>query len=536
MNVVYHAVAAVLLFLALQRGTGYLGRSFLVAALFALHPLNIESVAWVSERKNVLSAIFWFLAILAYGWYAFRPNWKRYFTVAGCFALGLMSKSMVITLPCVLLLLDLWPLCRVKSFPYELVEGLNTELKIARKSWSALVFEKIPLFLLSAANGILTIFAQTTNGGMTNTAMYPVGMRIENAIVAYILYIYKGFLPYNLSAFYPHPHYTIPHWKLAACAILLIVITAAALRTRSRHTYFLVGWLWFLGTLVPVIGLLQNGDQAMADRYAYTPLVGIFLIVIWGAAGWVERNHSRRIGAGVLVVLILAALIADTRRQLQYWHDSISLFSHALKVTENNDVAEMNIGEALSSLHREQEAVPHFLNALRYQPTDPGHHYNYGRSLFFQGRDRESIEQFTEALRLGAAPRLMARTHHNMAVVLVRMGRRAEAKSHFELAIGMNPESFNSYLMLGLLQFEDGELEPARKSLQESVRIRPSDIGYFSLGQVLERQGKLAEAKAAYERAAEISPDYVDVKRNLDALQRKLQDKNSLEAAVPGRS
>jgi len=537
MNVVYHAVAAVLLFLVLLSGTGHLLRSFSVAVLFALHPLNVESVAWVAERKNVLSAIFWFLAIWAYGWYSLRPSWKRYVAVAALFLLGLMAKPMVITLPCVLLLLDWWPLRRLRPLADSSGKDVRTEFTFAQSSWAALVLEKVPLFLMSVASAVVTILAQEHYGVMSSTAKYPVGMRVENAVVSYALYLYKAFFPWKLAVFYPHPGYAIPLWKLAASATLLILTCIAVVRLRRNRPYLLVGWLWFVGTIVPVIGLFQNGDQGMADRYAYTPLIGIFLMVAWGMAGWIERNHRRKIPAALLSILILAALIAGTRHQLRFWHDSVSLFAHAVDVTRNNDVAETNLGEALSSEGREKEAAPHFLNAVLYNPKDPNHHYNYGRSLFLAGKPTEAIAEFKLVLQMGSTPSVRARACHNLGAAYLSMGDRDDARPFYEQAIRLNPEGPNSFLMLGLLQLEEGELEAASKNLQSSIRLMPSDIGYFALGQISERQGRLTEAKSAYEKAAQIAPSFAGFQQNLDAVQRRIRSRQNLvEAATPAIS
>ena len=432
MNVFYHALGAALLFLVLHRGTGYLGRSFSVAILFALHPLNIESVAWISERKNVLSAIFWFLAIWAYGWYTLRPSWKRYLLVVTCFVLGLMAKPMVITLPCVLLLLDIWPLCRMKGFPYAPGADPKTALNSIRQGWPTLILEKMPLFTLSAASAVLTLLIQDYSGGMRNTTAYPIGVRIENAIVSYALYIYKTFLPQKLAVFYPHPSSTIPGWKIAVSAVLLIGITFIVIRLRRHRPYFLVGWLWFLVTLLPVIGLLQNGDQAMADRYAYTPLIGLFFMLIWAVAGWLEHSPVRRVIAVSLFTLLLGALIADTRYQLGYWHDSISLFSHALSVTQNNAIAEGNLGEALFKEGKEDEAAFHFFNAVRYNSNNPGNHYNYGHSLRLAGKSQEAIEQFNLVLQLGSSQLvddgIVIRSHYELGLAYMQLGNAKVAE------------------------------------------------------------------------------------------------------------
>ncbi|HTC91905.1 MAG TPA: tetratricopeptide repeat protein [Terriglobales bacterium] len=539
MNVIYHAFDAVLLFLVLHRSTGHLGRSFCVAVLFALHPLNVQSVAWISERKNVVSAIFWFLAIWAYGWYALRPGWKRYLAVAICFALGLMAKAMVITLPCVLLLLDIWPLGRVKNFPYapEAVEaGFNT----LRKGWTALVLEKIPLLILSAASAVLTILAQKQGGAIRSTTVYPIGVRIENAILSYALYLEKAFLPRKLAVFYPHPGFNIPGWEIAASALLLIGITFIVIRLRGKRPYLLVGWLSFLVTLAPVIGLLQNGDQAMADRYAYTPLIGVFLMLVWEVASWLEQNRARRLVAAALSALLFGALIADTRHQLGYWHDSISLFSHAVSVTQNNSIAEANLGEALYTAGKVDEAALHFFNAVRYDSKAPGNHYNYGHSLLVAKKPQEAIAQFNQVLQPGSQRvdnSLVIRSHYELGLAYIQIGNLQVAEDELKKALAMDPSQYDALLQLGLLYQKQNRCQEAIPPLAYSLHMVKSNVGLVGLGTCLEQQGKLREARAAFLLAVQIFSGYEPAQtklREVDGLlagkkepKNKVQDQQS---------
>ena len=510
MNVVYHALGTVLLFLLLQRATGYIGRSFCVAVLFAVHPLNIQSVAWIAERKNVLSTIFWFLAIGAYGWYALRPNWKRYLSLIVCFLLGLMAKGTVITLPCALLLLDVWPLRRVKSFPYAQEEGFQTELNFDRKSWLGLVWEKIPLFLLCAASAFVTFFALHYHGGMARTS-YPLDVRIKNAVIAYVLYIPKTFFPYHLAIIYPHPGYNIPAWKFAVCAILLLAITAAVVHLRLRRPYLLVGWFWFLGTLAPVIGVFQYGDWAMADRNVYVPLLGIFVALIWGTTEWVERNHVRKMIVVPVAFVLLAALIADTRHELRYWQDSISLFSHAVSVTEGNARGETNLGVALYSEGRVEEAALHFSKAVRYDSSLPGNHYNYGRTLLLTGKPWEAIEQFNQALQRPSQPvntYILVRSHYELGLAYMQLGNAQLAEDEWKKAIRIDPSQYDILLQLGLLYQRQNRCQEAITTLTLSLQMRKSNAGLVSLGICLEQQHKLQEARAVFQDTLNIFPGY----------------------------
>ena len=362
-NLLLHAVNAMLLFLILQRATGFTWRSFAVAALFALHPINVESVAWASERKNVLSMLFFLLALGAYGWYVRKPEVRRYLVVAALFALGLMAKPQVITFPLVLLLWDYWPLGRVGSTH----EFSN---KVAQRGFSSLVIEKLPLFALSAASAIITMKAQSAGGAVRSEIEYPFAVRFGNALLAYARYLGKAVWPSHLAAMYPHPGESLQAWQAVAAALLLGFISAGVWAARRRR-YLLVGWLWFLGTLVPMIGLVQVGGQSMADRYAYLPLIGLFVMIAWGVADWAQHKHLPTRWLGIPTVLVLLIFSLLTHRQLAYWHDSITLWSHALEVTSRNFVAEDSLGGALVNEGEYEQAIPHFRSAVEIYPRDP---------------------------------------------------------------------------------------------------------------------------------------------------------------------
>ena len=311
-----------LLFLLLAYATGRAGPSLLVAALFAFHPINVESVAWVAERKNLLCTFFFFLTIGAYGWYARKPDWKRYLLVALLFACGLMSKPMVITLPFVLLLLDYWPLGRANA-------SFSPARSLPRTSWTKLVREKVPLFALSAASAVITMKAQQAGGAIRSTTQFSLGVRLENALVAYGTYLWKTIWPARLAPLYPHPGDSLAAWQVIGSVFVLGAVTALVWRFRSKP-YLLVGWLWFLGTLVPVIGLVQVGDQAMADRYAYIPLIGIFIMIAWTAADLAEARRIPLAAHIVAAACVLIALATVTHAQLGYWQEQLrSLVAHA---------------------------------------------------------------------------------------------------------------------------------------------------------------------------------------------------------------
>ena len=421
-NLLFHILNVVLLFLVLQEMTGALWRSALVAALFALHPLNVESVAWIAERKNVLSTLFWLLTMWAYLFYVRQPGWKRYLFVAALFVLGLMSKPMLVTLPCVLLLLDYWPLGRFVRRTGEDRSGHQSPDETDQRQQQAdlrspdlrrtlfrLVLEKVPLFLLAAASSVITIKAQQIDGAL-NAKMIPLSARLANALVSYASYIYKMIYPARLAVLYPHPGESLSASQVIMAALILASITVLVIWGNKKCPYLAVGWLWYLGTLVPVIGLVQVGSQAMADRYAYVPLIGLFIIIAWGIADLTRflplRNYWPAIvvAAAVLIVLTVA-----TRRQLSYWQNSITLFARALAVTDNNDIAHNNLGAVLVRKGRFDEALEHLYAAVKLNPAYGTAYINIAVTLYQQAsalaqedesRWHEAVDLYRRALEI----------------------------------------------------------------------------------------------------------------------------------------
>ena len=401
-NMLLHAANAVLLFWVLSRATGYLGRSCVVAGLFALHPINVESVAWVAERKNLLSLFFFLLALGAYNWYARRPRVERYLVVAALFALGLMSKAQVITLPFVLLLWDYWPLGRMlpSDAPHSAANGA---LKTAPpRSFWWLVIEKLPLLALSAASAILTVKAQT--GETANTMIggvnsFSLASRLSNALIAYARYLGKAIWPTHLAFFYPHTRNSSPGWQVVAALLLLVTTTVLVILGRQRR-YLVVGWFWFLGTLVPMIGLVQVGSQAMADRYAYLPFIGVFIAVTWGLAECMERWPLAKLWlpAGSLAVLVCLSFAA--RRQLSYWSDDLTLWEHSSEVVKNNWMAENSIGEDLLRKGDRDAAIPHFRAAADMEPLAVFPHYHIGIYEEERQHPHEALQQLQEVINL----------------------------------------------------------------------------------------------------------------------------------------
>ena len=481
-SLLIHALNAVLLFLLLARATGRIGPSLFVAALFALHPINVESVAWIAERKNVLSTFFFFLTLGAYGWYSLKPDWRRYLAVAAMFAFGLMSKPMVITLPFVLLLLDYWPLARISGSTQSVIRG-------PQKSFAALVIEKAPLIALSAASAVITMQAQQAGGATRSIEQFSVGVRLENAIVAYAMYLWKTLWPARLAPLYPHPGDSLAAWQVLVAVIALLGITALVIKFRAK-SYLPVGWLWFLGTLVPVIGLVQVGDQAMADRYAYIPLIGIFVMIAWSAADLADARKFRLPARIIPAACVLLALGFATHRQLSYWSSNYELWSHAVAVTNRNFIAQNNLGGALILEGRTDEAYPHFQAAAEINPRDPMSHSNQGAYQQEHGHLQEAIEQYETTIRLTSDPGLLSSTYANLGTAYRDLGDDTKSRQSYDEALRLNPAQFQAWL---------------------------------GLGRLLERQGKLDQAIFNYSRALELAPDSAEAQQAVDALKTKNQ-------------
>jgi protein O-mannosyl-transferase len=512
-SLLIHAANAVLLFLLLAFATGRVGSSLFVASLFALHPINVESVAWVAERKNVLSTFFFLSAMGAYGWYALQPRWQRYLAVAGLFVLGLMSKPMVITFPFVLLLLDYWPLGRMDGRP---AIGPGT----AKCSGFLLLAEKLPLLALSAASAVITIGAQRAGGAMRSAAQFSLGVRLQNAAAAYAMYLGKMIWPSHLAPIYPHPGDSLAAWQVAVSVLVLLVVTGLVVRFRAER-YLLTGWFWFLGTLVPVIGLIQVGDQAMADRYAYIPLIGIFVMIAWGGA---ELADSRRIGIAARMVpaaCILLALSWATHRQLSYWADNRDLWTHALAVTKRNFIAQDNLGGELLLLGKADEAYSHFQTASAINPQDPMSRSNLAAYLQQHGHLQEAIELDRRVISLTSDPGLLAATYSNLGTAYRTLGDDQQAWESYELALRFNSSQSNAYLGLGQLLEKQNRRTEAIENYVRSVGLRPTDRGFLLLGRALESEGHAGEALAAYQQALKLSPDSAEAQRAVDALAGK---------------
>jgi len=422
-NALLHVLNVLLLFWVLQRATGFSGRSFMVAALFALHPVNVESVVWIAERKNSLSMLFFLLALGAYRWYVADRKPGRYLAVALLFALGLMAKPQVITFPFVLLLWDYWPLGRVAISD----DAPSDDSRFVRLKFSQLIWEKLPLFALSGISAFLTMSAQRADG---NKFSYPFGLRVEFALVSYVQYIGKALWPMRLSAFYPHPDF-VPLSQVIAALLLLGLVTAATIVLRRSRPYLLVGWLFFLGTLVPMLGFAgvgYQGKQGIADRYAYLPFIGLFIMICWPAADWVEQKHLPAALLRGVSAIVLLALGLIAYRQLGYWRDNVTLWTHALAVTDGNFLAENNLGKALLVEGRTEEGITHFYKAVAIYPDDPVGNLNIGIYEQKRGNFFAAIERYKKTVSLTRDPELKAGAYSNMAACYRQLGDLAAAQ------------------------------------------------------------------------------------------------------------
>jgi hypothetical protein len=428
-NVALHALNVVLLFFLLQRATGAVWRSFLVAALFAVHPLNVETVAWVAQRKSLLCTFFSLLTIAAYGWYARGPDWRKYLVVVAAFALALMSKPMAVSLPLVLLLLDYWPLERYEDLPF-------------RRKWVRLSLEKLPLLLLSAASSVVTTVAQRSRGAVAWESILPLSWRLQNAIVSYVAYIGKTVWPATLAVFYPHPLHSLSWSDVIAAAIILVAITMAVLHFH-RARYLAMGWFLFVITLIPVIGVIQVGRQAMADRYAYIPCIGLFIIIAWGLNDLVTAAAIPRVVPAVAALCLILAFAAATTRYLPYWQNGVKLLTHARMVAWRPDsVIEESLAEALFAAGRYDEAFPHSREACVFRPDDANCHYHMAEILFFVRHQLpDALEQYQLAARFTNAKDVELRCLINSGEILLDLGDYENAKMKLAAALQIDPNN-----------------------------------------------------------------------------------------------
>ncbi len=532
-SLILHVANTILLFLVLTRMTGVVGRSAFAAALFGVHPLHVESVAWVAERKDVLSTLFWLLGIWAYVRQVAAPSARRYALVAACLVLGLASKPMLVTFPFALLLLDYWPLGRWCDSG---ARGGH------RRRGSTLILEKLPLIALAAASAVITLSAQGSGKAMVAVERFPVGARVANAIVSYVAYLGKTIWPAGLAVYYPFSADRITPAHVLSATVILAVVTTAAVLARRRAPYLLVGWLWYLGTLVPVIGLVQVGGQAIADRYTYVPLIGVFVAVSWGAGDLLARLARPPLAGGPagvsgrwsiaaavpasLVVVILAAL---ANGQAHTWRDSTSLFEHAVAVTPANAVAETNLGNALFEQGRADEAIRHYQEALRVGPESSIVRYNLGYALLTLGRTDEAIPHLEAAVRV--KPDFGAAQFH-LGLALLDRGDASGAVEHFTRALDVDPGYPDTHCRLGLALAILGRTDEAAAQYAEAIRLSPANAGaQGALGILLAKKGRAQEALPHLLEAVKLEPGNPEARYNLGTAYASLSRWNDAAGA-----
>ncbi len=538
-NLLLHLANTLLLFLLFRSLTGRAWPSAWVAALFAVHPAHVESVAWIAERKDLLCGAFWLATTWAYVSWVRRRGTGRYLAVLLLFAAGLMSKPMVVSLPLVLLLLDDWPLRRFGG-----EAGLRALLRFSARAPAGPILEKVPLFLMAAASSIVTFLVQRAGGAVQSLEVFSPWARVGNALVAYVRYLRIFFWPANLAVFYPHPG-SLPLAEVLGAALLLAALTAGTVAWRRKAPYLLVGWCWFLITLLPVIGLVQVGVQALADRYTYIPYIGPLVAVVWGASDLASRWRPlaltlRAAACGVLLVLSLTA-----RAQARHWKNSETLYLHAIAVTKDNAVAQNNLGDYYNDKGRPTEALPHLWEAIRLNPKKSEYYVNVGRSLMILGRIGEAQQQFTQALRLSPDN---ATALNNMARSRFLQGDVSDAITLYQAAVASAPRAPEVRRWLGVALFVEGKTAAGGDQLERAFRLAPSEEefrrlrdGFLALDRnpgdpsaellrrtvadahrevavALQTRGKRAEATAHFRKALDLFPGFVAVRNDLGAL------------------
>jgi tetratricopeptide (TPR) repeat protein len=517
-NVLFHVASVLLLFHVLNRMTAAPWRSAFVAALFALHPLHVESVAWVAERKDVLSAFFWMLTMWAYVRYVetfntqrFQPErfWGKlanvfYGLALLFFALGLMAKPMLVTLPFVLLLLDYWPLDRTQWTAS--VSSAKAKVPLGR-----LLKEKLPFLALTVVSCAVTFRVQRMGGIVVSLEHLPIGERVANAAVSPLRYLSKAFWPTGLAVFYPYVKW--PSDAVVAAVAVLVVVSAWVIWEARREPQFLVGWLWYLGTLVPVIGLVQVGLHSMADRFTYLPSIGLFIMAAWIVPCGATGQRVRKLATAATAAALLGVFAVLCRFQIRCWRSSETLFRHALEVTTNNWLAHNNLGYILARTGRLDSAIEQYNEALRIKPDCDEAHYNMGNALTRQGKGSEAVAEYREALRINPDN---VKAHNNLGAALARQGKLSEAMAEYAAALRIRPDYAEAHFNLGLALAGQGKLAEATAEYTAALRSKPDYVeAHNNLGIALRRMDRIQEAIEHYEQALRLRPDFVDAHNNL---------------------
>ena len=518
-NILFHTANTLILFFILFRMTGALWKSAFVAVLFAVHPLHVESVAWVSERKDVLSTFFGLLTIGAYDYYIKTPSFKRYLLVFIFLMLGLMAKPMLVTFPFVLLLLDFWPLNRIQlKHHYRPQSGKSTGN--GSKGIYPLIVEKIPLFILTVIFCVITFFAQKSGGAVVPFDKLPLKERIANALISYVSYVIKAIWPQKLAYFYPYSINTFSAWQICGAALLIFGAVVGTMYLSRKYLYVSVGLFWYLGTLVPVIGLVQVSGQAMADRYTYIPLIGLFIVVAWGVPDILKRWRYHKIFLGASVIVVLSALTTSAFIQTRHWKNSIALFENAVKVTDNNYHALNNLVTALVDKKKYNKAYDDLSRALKMNPKREDLRMNFANVLFLEGKPDEAISQYQRILQTDSKN---ADVHYNLACVLYSQNKIKDAVRHYKEALIIEPEYSKAYYSLGNILMRQGKTKDAVFHYAKAVEFKPDYVqAYNKIGLILLEQGKFKKAGVFFSKALQFDPGASDASANLDIVRKKM--------------
>jgi tetratricopeptide (TPR) repeat protein len=533
-NVLLHSATAMLLFLVLQRMTNRFLPSAFVAAIFAIHPLRVESVTWITERKDVLSGLFFMATLWAYWAYTrHRFSLARYLLVIVLFALGLMAKAMLVTLPCVLLLLDYWPLGRLTSQGCLDVSGEPSDLAAQRiEKWRAgfatpvrRIIEKIPLFLVAGGDCFITYWVQNASLGPNDRLS--LSWRIGNALITYVTYLEKFFYPAGLAIVYPRLPLDLPHGKIIVSVLILVSITIAVFIGRRRCPYLLVGWLWYLGMVTPVIGILQVGLTSVADRFTYLPQIGLAIALTWGAADLCKSWPYRRWICGVASTAILAVLMGCAYRQASFWCDSETLWNHTLECTTQNFTAHNNLGTVLATEGRFDDAITHFKKAMTIAPDAPMTYSNMGSILLAAGHPKAAMDCFKKAIALDPD---YTDAHDRLGMLLANSGHSEEAIPHFESSLRINPNNAETHYDLGKALMAIGRQDEAKRHFQKGAEIDPDyAVSHHQLGVITAHRGLFMEAAEHFQRALDANPDFLEARNDLAKL---LADHGRIKEAI----
>jgi len=507
-GVLLQVVDVVLLFLLFAMATGEAMKSAAVAALFAVHPLNVEAVAWVAERKTVLCMMFFLSACCAYVWYTRKPGAGRYASVVALFALALMSKVMVVTLPLALLLLDYWPLRRMEN------EGPGGGMFNWKLAWK-LGVEKLPLVLMSAATSAMTLYIHHREHALA--AGLPLSWKIKNGTYSYLAYLGKFFWPVRLGAFYPHPENSLSWLVVGIAGIAMLGISAVVWKFRERR-YVVAGWLWYLATLFPMVGYVQSGRQGMADRYMYIPMMGVIFGLVWLIGDWAQEKNWNPSVLSLLLLLAIAPCVYLTETQIGYWHDSYTLFAQTLAVTSRNGMAENSFGSVLYERGDVAGAAQHFQAAVEYAPDLAVAHYNLAMIRQRESRNTDAEREYRVALQLVSDSREAAQAHNNLGALYMSEQQYQNATAEFDAAIKLNPSEYNSYIGRGRIELQQFSYDAAIRDFARAAQISETPEAFFRLGNAFEFKGEKQKAAAAYEAALQLAPGFGEAKARLDAL------------------